>query len=156
MRDDHLVPQRQRQPRRRGRVVAAVVALVVIAGAAVAGAKLLNRPGNTQPPVIVTVPAQPLTPGQTVEAFFAALNHHNYQKAWRLDTFDHISEDYQQFVSGYGGTLRSVVTILSTNGSVVSASLIAHQTNGTVQHYQGTYTVTNGVITDAHVLAVSG
>jgi hypothetical protein len=160
MRDEHLVPQRQARPRRRqGRIVAGVVALVVIIGGALVGAKLLHHPTrNAQPPVSVTQqpPPDARTPADTVRAFFAALNHRDYLKAWRLDTFDHSSEDYRQFVSGYAGTLRSVVTILSTDGNVVSASLTAHQTNGTVQNYQGTYTVTNGVITGAHVLAVSG
>ena len=157
MRDGHLVPQRQpRRRRRRGWVVAGVVAIVVIAGVAIAGARLLHRPGKTSPTVYVTVRPQVLKPAATVQAFFAALNAHNYARAWELNSFDHASEDYQQFVSGYAATARSVVTILSTDGNVVSASLAAYQTNGTVQDYQGTYTVTNGAITGAQVHAVSG
>ncbi|HXW47778.1 MAG TPA: serine/threonine-protein kinase, partial [Streptosporangiaceae bacterium] len=159
MRDDHLVPQRQpaRRRRGRGRVVAAVFAIVVIAGACVAGFKLLHRPPNVvQPPVYVTVPPRVLAPTATVKAFFAAINAQNYAKAWELDSFDHSSENYQQFVNGYAGTERDVVTILSTDGNVVTARLAAYQTDGSVRTYQGTYTVTNGVITGAHVLVVGG
>jgi Protein kinase domain len=157
IRDDHLVPQRQPRQRGHGRIVAAIVVIVVIAGAAVAGIKLLNRPaGKPQPPVYVTVPPHALGPAAAVKAFFAAINAQNYARAWELNSYDHSGQNYQQFVNGYAGTRRDVVTILSTNGNVVTARLAAHQTNGTVQTYQGTYTVTNGVITSAHVLAVGG
>jgi hypothetical protein len=47
------------------------------------------------------------------------------------------------------------VTILSTSGNVVTARLAATQTNGTVKTYQGTYTVTNGVISSTDVQRVS-
>jgi hypothetical protein len=67
----------------------------------------------------------------------------------------HQNQDYQQFVTGYSETQNSTVTILGVNGNVVSVHLVATQTDGTVKTYQGTYTVTNGVITVAHILQVS-
>jgi hypothetical protein len=43
------------------------------------------------------------------------------------------------------------VTILSVNGNLVTARLVALQANGTVKTYQGTYTVANGVISATNV-----
>ena len=138
-------------------MVAAAVAVVVIAGAAVAGAKLLNRPAGTSPPVYVTVPPHALGPAATVRAFYEAINARNYPRAWELDSFDHSSETYQQFVRGYVRTTKKdVLTILSTNGSTVAIRLTAYQAKGTVHHFQGTYTVINGTITDAQIYQVSG
>jgi hypothetical protein len=54
---------------------------------------------------------------------------------------------YPAFVSGFGGTAHDGVTIQSVSGSVVSAQVVAAQTDGTVKTYQRTYTVAAGVIT---------
>ncbi len=153
----HLVPQRQPRRGHRGRIVAAIAAIVIIAGAAVAGAKLLHRPaGKALPPLNVTAPPAVQAPAATIRAYFAAISAQNYAKAWELDSYEHSVANYKQFVAGFAGTRRDVVTILSTRGNVVTARLAAYQTNGTVRTFQGTYTVTGGVITYAHVLGVSG
>jgi hypothetical protein len=47
------------------------------------------------------------------------------------------------------------VTIQSVSGDVVTAQLVAQQTNGTVKTYQGSYTVEGGVITRFSVQQVS-
>ncbi len=47
------------------------------------------------------------------------------------------------------------MTIRSVSGDVVTAHLVAQQTNGTVKAYQGSYTVEGGVITQFSVQQVS-
>ena len=47
------------------------------------------------------------------------------------------------------------MTIQSVSGDVVTAQLDAEQTDGTVQAYQGSYTVEGGVITEFNVHQVS-
>jgi Protein kinase domain len=167
-REPHLVPQykpAQYQPargrRRAGRVVAAVLGVAVIAGAGIAAYVLTHRTHTGKPTVYVTRTVPParavvLPPAATVRAYFRALNNKNYARAWELDTVVHQNQDYQQFVTGYSYTRSTAVTILGINGNVVSVHLVATQTDGTVKTYQGTYTVTNGVITTAHILQVSG
>jgi hypothetical protein len=175
-REPHLVPQykpAQYKPAqykpvqyrpargRAGRVVAAVIAVAVIAGAGVAAYVLTHRRHAGKPIVYVTRTVPPpntvvLSPAATVRAYFRALNNKNYARAWELDTVVHQNQDYQQFVTGYSDTQNSTVTILGTSGNVVTVHLVATQTDGAVKTYQGTYTVTNGVITVAHILQVSG
>ena len=41
---------------------------------------------------------------------------------------------------------------MSVSGDVVTARITAHETDGTVNTYQGTYTVDDGVITGFDVL----
>jgi hypothetical protein len=170
-REPHLVPQYQpargqpgrSQPargRRAGRVVAVVAGVIVIAGAGVA-AYVLTHKQHGRPTVYITQTITPsaspaLSPAATVRAYFAALNARNYARAWELDTVVHQNQDYQQFVNGYADTARNAVTVLGMNGNVVSARLVATQTDGTVKTFQGNYTVTNGVITGTSVQQVSG
>jgi Protein kinase domain len=160
-REPHLLPQRQPVRRRRAgkAVAAAVVGVVVIAGAGTAAYVLSHRHQAGRPTVYktVTVPPQSaLSPAQTVQAYFAAINARNYARAWELDSVVHSNQNYSQFVSGYSDTKRDAITILSTNGSVVSARLVATQTDGTVKTFQGSYTVTDGRITGTSVQQVSG
>jgi hypothetical protein len=163
-REPHLVPQRQR-PRRGGRTTLAVLlGAAVVAGAGFAGFKLLDRPApNSLPPVRVTKTVAPpstgtaaaLSPEGTVRAYFAAINHKRYRLAWRLNTVVHANEDFQQFVSGLSGTVRDTIQIQSTTGNVVTAQLLARQTDGRVKTFQGTYTVTDGVISGSKVYLIS-
>ncbi len=123
------------------------------------GYKLLDRPatGNL-PPVYVTktVPPSPgvaaaaLTPQGTVRAYFAAINAKDYTRAWNLDTYVH-NQTFGQFKHGLSGTVHDTLTVLSTTGNVVTAKLLAQQSDNTVKTFEGTYTVTNGVITFSKV-----
>jgi len=163
-RDPHLVPARPR-PRRIGRrIAAAVLGLAVVAALAFAGYKVLTQPKQTSslppPKVTKTVTSPPpvttaLSPGGTVQAYFAAINAKDYQRAWQLNTVVHHKQNFQQFQQGYAGTAEDTVRIESTNGAVVTAQLIATQTNKTVKTFEGTYTVTDGVITATSVHQVS-
>jgi serine/threonine protein kinase len=112
-----------------------------------------SSPASSSSPVTSPVVVA-RTPAQTVQAYFHAINAHQYHKAWELGG-DSAGGTYSQFVAGYSGTAHDSVTILSTSGDVVTARLTAKQTDGTVKVFQGTYTVTNGVITGSHVVPVS-
>jgi len=101
-----------------------------------------------------TVPARRLTgPVATVRAYVAAINGHRYARAWRLGGRN-TGGSYPQFVSGFGTTARDALTIVSVSRHAVTARITAHQTDGTVDTYQGTYTVDNGVIVGFDVLQV--
>jgi hypothetical protein len=54
-------------------------------------------------------------------------------------------------VSGFKGTAKDNLTVLSVTGNVVTVRLAATQTDGSVKSYQGTYTVVGGVITQSHI-----
>jgi serine/threonine-protein kinase len=140
------------QNRHRGRNVAlaVIIVLVGIAGLAGIGYKLSHRPDGSVPPPTVTTTVQATVgdPARTVRDYFAAINHHRYLVAWRLSGE---REKYSAFVAGFAGTAHDTVTILSTQGDVVSARLVARQSDGTVKTFQGTYTVTGGKIASTNV-----
>src|SRR5215831_13688887 len=101
-----------------------------------------------------TVPARALTgPVATVRAYVAAINGHRYARAWRLGGRN-TGGSYPQFVSGFGTTARDALTVVSVSRHVVTARITARQTDGTVDTYQGTYTVDKGVIVGFYVLQV--
>ena len=88
---------------------------------------------------------QTADPTDTVRAYFAAISNHDYAQAWKLGG-QHTGSSYSSFVSGLSTTADDTVTIQSVSGNVVTAQLSAQQTDGTIKTYQGTYTVSNGVI----------
>jgi transcriptional regulator with XRE-family HTH domain len=88
----------------------------------------------------------PAGPVATVRAYVAAINGHHYARAWHLGGRN-TGGSYSQFVSGFSTTARDTLTVVSVAGHVVTARITAHQTDGTVATYEGTYTVDNGVIT---------
>ena len=99
-----------------------------------------------------TVPARaPGGPVATVRAYVAAINGHHYARAWRLGGRN-AGGSYSQFTGGFGTTATDTLSIVSVSGDVVTARITAHQTDGAVNTYQGTYTVDNGVITGFDVL----
>ena len=93
-------------------------------------------------------------PVATVRAYFAAINNQDYARAWHLGGRYTGITSYSSFVTGFQGTAHDTVKILSVAGRVVTARLAARQTDGSVRRYQGTYRVTNGVITRFHVAQV--
>ena len=93
-------------------------------------------------------------PADTVRAYFAAINNHDYAQAWALGG-QNTGSSYSSFVSGFSGTASDNVTIQSVSGNVVTAQLTAQQTDGTVKTFQGTYTVSNGAIVAFNVRQVS-
>jgi hypothetical protein len=133
-----------------------VIALLAIAGAIFAVLRGHGTPVSTPPSTSASPPAAHTTtpavnpvsagPGPTVQAYIAAINAHRYQKAWDLGG-SNTGKSYSSFVQGFNGTAHDTLTITSVSGNVVTAQLDAVQTDGTVKHFQGTYTVSNGIIT---------
>jgi len=110
------------------------------------GASPGPKPGQVAPSPHPTAPARtPIRPAATVRAYIAAINGHHYARAWRLGGRN-TEGSYSNFVSGFSGTAKDALTIVSVSGDVVTARLNAQQTDGAVDTYQGTYTVHHGVI----------
>jgi serine/threonine protein kinase len=151
-------PPSRPAPSRR-RIWPAVVACIVLLGAVgVAFAVLHGRASPPSPSTPPTPPTQaskptssaPLGPAATVRAYIAAINAHDYAKAWDLGG-KNTGSSYTSFVNGFNGTASDNLTVLSVAGNVVTVRLAAAQTNGSVKSYQGTYTVVGGVITEPHI-----
>jgi serine/threonine protein kinase len=99
-------------------------------------------------------PAAAQTPSQVVQAYYQAINEHQYRTAWDLGG-KNTHTTYDSYVAGFNGTASDVVEILSVNGNVVTAQLTANQTDGSAKVYAGTYTVTGGEITTFNVVRKS-
>jgi serine/threonine-protein kinase len=148
---------------RRGRrwpVVLGVVVLLAIVGVAFALLHHKPSPGQnppTSPPPTshpaTSAPATGLAPSAAVQAYFAAINAHDYAKAWALGG-KNIATSYSGFAKGFDGTAKDKVTVVSVTGGVVTVKLAAVQTDGSVKNYAGTYTVANGVITQSQIQPV--
>ncbi|KOV63714.1 hypothetical protein [Streptomyces sp. MMG1121] len=97
-----------------------------------------------------TGPAGADDPATTVDDYFTAINDRDFRTAWNLGG-KNLDSSHSAFVSGFGTTERDDVTVGSVDGTTVSVSLVATQTDGTQKSYSGRYTVVDGVITDASV-----
>ena len=143
----------------------AVLALLAGCGASSTSATVSAPARSTSAAVTASVPAgstsaavtasasPAATPAATVQAYFDAINRHDYGRAWRLGG-RYTGDGYAAFVNGFAGTEHDAVTILSVAGNVVRARLAAQQTDGSVKTYEGTYQVNNGVITGFDVAQV--
>src|SRR6266550_1984034 len=127
-----------------------------------AGSSAPRAPASSAPTApasssALPAPPSPPPPGvlaATVREYYAAINNHRYARAWRLGGRN-TGQTFHAFVSGFAGTAHDSVTIRSVSGDVVTAQLVAQQTDGTVKTYQGSYTVEGGVITQFDVQQVS-
>ncbi len=156
------------RPRRRGPRVAAVAACVAVLAIAGVAFAVLRGHSSPQPtsPTGPTSPAgsahsassasgpatatAPLGPAATVTAYIAAINAHDYRKAWNLGG-KNTGQTYNAFANGFGATAKDSLTIVSVTGDVVTIQLAATQTDGSVNDYQGSYTVVSGVITKSDI-----
>jgi serine/threonine-protein kinase len=118
------------------------------------GGSPATSPSDTASAANSSTPPPPATPASTVQAYYTAINNHHYHQAWELGG-KNTGSTYSSFVNGFAGTAQDTVTIQSVSGNTVNAQLSAQQTDGTVKTYQGTYTVTNGVITVFNVQQTS-
>jgi hypothetical protein len=115
----------------------------------------LTEPRRVTPSAHVVAPVwKAMRPTDTVRAYIAAINGHHYARAWHLGGRN-TGGSYASFVSGFAGTAKDTLTIVSVSGDVVTARLSAQQADGTVDTYRGTYTVHHGVIIGADVALVS-
>ncbi|MFD5218325.1 hypothetical protein ACFWMH_11790 [Streptomyces tendae] len=87
-------------------------------------------------------------PEATVTAYFDAINNRDFAAAWELGG-KNLNQDYDTFVAGFATTQRDDLTVTGTSGEDVSVTVVAWETDGTQTTYEGTYTVSGGVITSA-------
>ena len=138
-----------RRRRRLGRVLAAAALVLVLAGAGVVVLALnsgLHLGSQPMPPASSSPAAA--SPQAVVEAYFAAINAHQWRKVWNLGG-KNFSPTYGQMVAGYRSTSRDVLTSIHAHGDIVTVHLKAHHTDGTVLTFKISYTVQDGVITGA-------
>jgi serine/threonine protein kinase len=145
-------PQAKRPAGGRLAIVAAFVVVLVLAG----GAFLLrdrflpkpDAPASRPPAASSSAPAvvPAASPATTVQRYIAAINAHDYRRAWLLGG-DHSGSTYAAFTQGFKTTKKDSVSILEVSGDAVRARVTALQSDGTVQVYQGFYIVQDGVIT---------
>jgi serine/threonine-protein kinase len=153
-------PARGRGGRQSGRAVtiAICVAIFVLGVGGAVAYRLAHRLDRSTPlpPATTTITVPPKVaasgPRTVVQEFFDDINGHKYLAAWHLTPE---KEPYLKFRDGFIGTAQDTLTIQSVNGNVVTATLVALQTDGTVKNFAGTYTVTNGIISSANVQRVS-
>jgi hypothetical protein len=147
-RADGVPPARGRRGRK---VLASIVVIAGLAGLGGIGYALLHRaqPTASTPMVGNTSRLHGPGPAATVRAYFRAINQHRYQDAWMLTPH---KGSFPAFSKGYAGTADDKLTNFSVTGNVVSLTLQAFQTDGSVKLYKGSYTVVNGVITAAKVV----
>jgi len=152
-------PARGRPVRNTGRTItiAICVAVFVLGVAGAVAYRLAHRHDTAAPlpPVTTTTtvppPAAP-DPRTVVQEYFNDINNHRYAAAWRLTPE---TEPYLKFKTGLAQTAQDTLHVESVNGNVVTATLAALQTDGTVRKFAGTYTVTNGVISSSNVRRIS-
>jgi serine/threonine protein kinase len=138
---------------RRGRTfaVGTLAGLVVLAGAAGIGYKLAHHqqvPPHPHGATSTGPAASGPEADHVVRQYFNDINRHRFRAAYQLSAK---SETYAEFRAGFAGTKRDTVTITKTDGNVVTAVLKALQADGSVKTFEGTYTVTNGTITNPDV-----
>ncbi|MFK8910929.1 hypothetical protein [Streptomyces sp. YS-3] len=118
--------------------------------AGTAGATETGEPAAGPAPSTATA----TRPESTVTTYYAALNSGDYTTAWAFGG-KNLSPSYTEYVAGFSDTRRTGVTVLSATGDTVRVDITSSLTDGTRQTYSGTYTVHDGVITDARISRVS-
>jgi hypothetical protein len=82
-----------------------------------------------------------------VEAYFAAINRHDWKRVWQLWHGRTHRPQYRRIAAGFRETKRDVVTSIKSIGDHVSARVLAYETTGAVQTYAFGYVVHQGHIT---------
>jgi hypothetical protein len=139
-----------------------VIAVVLLAfGGGVWGvAATVHSPANAHSPEVKQSPhavqtrpvvsTSHLGPKATVEAYFAALNRHDWKAVWQIW---HVATEpghrslYRRIAIGYRETKQDVITSIKTTGDHVHVRVLAYETTGAVQTYAFRYVVHRGHIT---------
>lgn len=93
------------------------------------------------------------SPANVVEDYIEAINDHDYERAWQLGGV-HFGHPYRAFVAGFADTMHDVVTLSTVHGATVGVELDATGTDGVVTRYTGSFTVSQGSITRAHLVPI--
>lgn len=86
-----------------------------------------------------------------MEEYFAAIKADDFQRAWDLGGKNIHGGTFASFVEGFSTTASDTITSARTEGDTVHVTLVATQTSGERHTYEGSYTVSNGVIVSADV-----
>ena len=143
--------------------VTAASAAAPKASATTAPPKGTSAPATPAPAPAKTVyvpaapaPAQPAyfaNSTAVVQQFYQDINAGDYSAAWALGGDNIGGSDYASWAAGYNTTVSVSVGTFSAFGSdQVQASLSALQSDGTTNTYEGTYTVSGGVIVAANIV----
>lgn len=124
---------------------ASTAAAKATASATGSAAATTPTPGPAGTPATTGNGRSPHAPDAVVTAFFSAVNHHDWRRAWQLGG-KNLSPSYGAFVQGFAGTARDDVTITATRGGTVLVLLAAIQADGHARTYHGSYQVGHGTI----------
>ena len=133
--------------------MAAGALVVVLAVAGFAAKTLASRAHTSGPTAPPTSSPAVLGPRAVVEAYFAAINSHEWRRVWALGG-KNFGQTYSQMVAGYRSTVRDVLSGIVVHGDSVSLRLTARHADGTVHTYQASYVVHHGVITQGSATPV--
>ena len=115
-----------------------------------APAKTVYVPAPAPAPV---QPAYFTNATSVVTQFYQDITDHNYSGAWALGGSIIGGGSYSGWVAGYATTRSvSVGTFNAYGSNQVQTSLRAVQTDGSLKIYEGTYTVSGGVIVAANIV----
>ncbi len=112
---------------------------------ATAGGSAAPAGNAATPPPSAAGGGVPGSPDAVVMAFFDAVNHKDWPRAWQLGGRN-LSASYPAMIHGFAQTAHDDVTITATRGAAVQVLLVAEQADGTTRTYHATYQVTGGVI----------
>ena len=93
-------------------------------------------------------------PAAVVVAAYADIDKQDYQDAYKLG-LDQNGTSEATFAQGYSTTKSVTLSITEDAGDTVYVTLTAISTSGVQTSYQGTYTVSGGLITGADLQQVS-
>ena len=123
-----------------------------------APAKTVSVPVTPAAPA-PAAPAPPAEPAYftsstaVVQQFYEDINYQDYSDVWALGGDNISGTDYAGWVAGYDSTANVSLGIFSATGSdQVQTTLTAVQNEGSVKYYEGTYTVSGGVIVAANIV----
>ncbi|MDC2953927.1 hypothetical protein PO587_05620 [Streptomyces gilvifuscus] len=139
-----------------------VAALGLTAHTQPSGRPAVTGAGETGPPSIAPV-ARTMAqvggpdPVSVVEEYYAAINRHDYSRAWDLGG-SRFARSYEQFVAGFADTAADEIRVDSVTGESVQVHLHAVHTDGSTADYAGSYTVRGGTLSRAslHRVGVGG
>ena len=128
-----------------------------------APSRIAAPPRTTAPAPVTTPPAAapaapPPAPAQQVNAeavvtqYYQDITDHDYAAAWALGGANIAGGSYSQYVAGFSTTAGiSLGTVSQFGSDQVSAVLYATQSDGSVKVFDGTYTVSGGVLVAAAI-----
>ncbi|CAL9314089.1 hypothetical protein [Streptomyces sp. SudanB182_2057] len=99
--------------------------------------------------------AQDQDASAVVTTYYDHLNAGNFQAAWSMGGGRLYGGSYEDWVAGFSSTSRIGVSVSDDGGGKVTAEIRALQTDGTVQVFRGTYTVSGGQLVGADIRQVS-